>query len=70
MTLLSCAGQCAMQAVPAFFGGRLAGTVYARILPQSAVQMGIAPGMELDGPRPRVDVLGLAIRGFTSRSAD
>ena len=59
-----------MQAVSAFFGGRPAGTVCARILPQSAVQMGIAPGVELDGPRPRVNALGLAIRRFTTRSAD
>ena len=53
-----------------FFCGRLAGTVYARILPQSTVQMGTAPSMELNGPRPRVNALERTIRGFTSRSAD
>ena len=31
-----------------------AGTVYARILPRCAVQMGTAPGMKLVGPRPRL----------------
>ena len=42
MTLFNCTGKSAMQAVSAFFGGRLAGTVYARILPEHCT----------DGPSP------------------